>query len=685
MKLLAVLDDDDTFVAPIAETLRGRWCRVSVAFPRHFRPSVVTIRSESTARDPDADTHYLDPSRLSPINGYRSAIAYIPDSASTMRVAVFGYDDLIGSIDIRIFPLSKLNAGVRISLQHPGRMLAAAKGELNGLGRRVRATMAIATTGRPPGSYDLWIRLFDTWTDTRTAQLMASGRRAQWPSIEAHVCPGDRVATEAQAATLTSLERQIWPVTCHEPGTDGGADYVAVVQAGEVIPRHGMALLADWVAMLDRPDAIYADEDSLSDHGRRYTPIFKPQPNHTLMLSGTLATGVWLIRRSLLASLPGAGGQWAAALRLETWLRLHERDGACRTFRVPFIVTHRRDDCQPEPAAIMARIVEAHLHRISVPARVNPTWPIAVQPLPTAGREPHVTIVVPSACRSSHVAKCLLSVATTTSYPRFDIVVVLSQKTPADTEQLKTIAALEANERIRVVFHRTTAGFNYAVANNFAVGMATGSLVCLLNDDVEPIRPDWLINMVGHFSDPCVGIVGAKLYYSNDQVQHGGVILGLAGLCDHVNRFLPRSAPGYASRAVLDQQLSAVTAACLVTKRSLYAAVGGMDERYASAFNDIDFCLKAGAAGRSVIFSAHAELYHYESMSFGQHYTRAEVERWAKDVALMRDRWRDVVTDDPFHNPNLSLQRGHEWEPAYPPRLGELGIARLSNQTERPR
>lgn len=664
----AVSDDDDNFVAPIAEALRGRWCHISVRLPPHFRPQILAIRSETVAHDLDADTYYVDLGGIGRGAGFRSTIAFVPGTASTLRVTAFGYEHDADSFTVVITPLYKWYAGVRVVLRRPGHLLAAIKGGFRGVTGRVRASMAIVATGQPPASFDLWVQLFDTWTDRRIARLLASERRASWPTIEALVCPGTSATSMAMNATLEALAHQALPVSRDAPD----AEYVAVIQAGEIIPRHGMALLADWVVMLDRPDAIYADEDTISAIGHRHSPIFKPEPNRTLMLSGTLATGMWLIRRSCLAALPEPASRWAAAVRLETWLRLYERDGAVSTHRVPQIATQRRDDCEPEPVAILTALVKDHLRRLSITASVQSTWPIAVQPRLPVGKEPHVTIVIPSACRASHVLECLTAVAKKTSYPRFDIVVVLSQKTAPDDRQHHMIAALKTNDRIEVVFHPIATGFNYAAANNHAVGIATGSLVCLLNDDVDPLRHDWLTNLVGHFSDPAVGIVGAKLYYPNDQVQHGGIIMGLAGLGDHMNRFLPRGAPGYAFRGILDQQLSAVTGACLLIERALYESVGGMDERYASAYNDVDLCLKAGAAGRTVIFSAQTALYHYESLSFVQHYTDAEVDRWARDVALMRTRWHDVVANDPFHNPNLSLQRGHEWLPGFPPRFDYL-------------
>ncbi|MEO9189877.1 MAG: glycosyltransferase, partial [Acetobacteraceae bacterium] len=167
---------------------------------------------------------------------------------------------------------------------------------------------------------------------------------------------------------------------------------------------------------------------------------------------------------------------------------------------------------------------------------------------------------------------------------------------------------------------------------------------------------------------PAIGAVGAKLLYENGTVQHGGIIIGLAGLAEHANRGLPRGAPGYAHRAVLSQEVSAVTGACLLTRRSAYLEVGGLDEGFPIAFNDVDFCLRLREAGHGIVFCAEAELIHYESLSLGHHFSgeRAALER--EEVRRMRRRWSAAVAADPFHNPNLSLTRGQEWQSAFPSR-----------------
>ena len=214
--------------------------------------------------------------------------------------------------------------------------------------------------------------------------------------------------------------------------------------------------------------------------------------------------------------------------------------------------------------------------------------------------------------------------------------------------------------------------FNYSLANNAAVTATEAPLVCLLNDDVEPKDPDWLARMVGHLCDPCVGAVGAKLDYPNGLIQHGGVLLGSSGFCQHANRHLAGNQPGYAWRAVLDQELSAVTGACLLVRRSLYDSVLGMDETYPSSFNDIDFCLKIREAGYAVVFCATTGLIHFKSLSYGSHYCGdTAADRQAKDVKRMQNRWSSIGAADPFHNPNLSLLPGREWALAFPPRVSK--------------
>jgi GT2 family glycosyltransferase len=179
--------------------------------------------------------------------------------------------------------------------------------------------------------------------------------------------------------------------------------------------------------------------------------------------------------------------------------------------------------------------------------------------------------------------------------------------------------------------------------------------VCLLNNDIEVLTPDWLAEMMSHASRPGVGCVGARLWYPNDTLQHGGVVLGLQGIAGHSHKHLARGNPGYFGRAVLQQAFSAVTAACLLIKREIYLQVGGLDETLAVAFNDVDFCLRVREAGYRNVWTPYAELYHHESVSRGYEDNPEKQARFVKEIEFMKQRWAGQLLADPCYSPNLTM------------------------------
>ena len=201
-------------------------------------------------------------------------------------------------------------------------------------------------------------------------------------------------------------------------------------------------------------------------------------------------------------------------------------------------------------------------------------------------------------------------------------------------------------------------GFNYPDINNYGVQHATGEYLLLLNNDTEIIKGDCIEEMLGYCMREEVGIVGARLYYDDGTLQHGGVIVGLGGVAGHAFLGLPMGEPGYFARALLAQDLSAVTAACMMVKRSVYEDVGGFDSAFAVAFNDVDFCLKVRRAGYLVVYNPYAELIHYESKSRGYDDTAEKVNRFQSEIQLFQSRWKDFLKQgDPYYNPNLTLDR----------------------------
>jgi GT2 family glycosyltransferase len=307
----------------------------------------------------------------------------------------------------------------------------------------------------------------------------------------------------------------------------------------------------------------------------------------------------------------------------------------------------------PEPRGVNP--VAAQLGRLGIAASVEaqPGGHFRVRyRLPAS--PPLVSIVVPTRDAVGHLAACVGSVLERSSYQNYELVVVDNQS--RDPAALDFLRGAAQRPRVRVL--RYDAPFNFSAINNYAAAQANGDVLCLLNNDTEVITPDWLDEMLGHLLQPGVAVVGAKLYYSDGRVQHAGDTVGPGGCAHHLHSLIEHDAPGYCDRAVLAQDLSAVTAACLMTWRARYLELGGLDERNLPvAFNDVDYCLRVREAGYRVVWTPYAELYHHESVSRGKDDSPEKVERARREVGYMRRRWEHVMQHDPFYNPNLSYQR----------------------------
>lgn len=582
----------------------------------------------------------------------------------------------MAALDVHAIVLGKALSAMLLLMSHPAQVVSALRGKRGKLLSRLRAALAtFAVQPNAPSSYSTWINLFDSWSAERSKALLPSDHVPHL-RILAIVFHNANTQEAARRATLLSIGASYMPAEARlfdanreslaQKLADIPHDYVALVQAGEIIPPHGFALAGQFISALGNPPLVLADEDNLEETGARCDPLFKPQPNRVLMLSGILSRGLWLVRRDVMTELCPDTANWAETARLEMWLRLHERGLSRDTYRIPYILTHRRADTQAAPPSALADIVEAHLARCNLLARINAErFPLDVRILPASFDK--VSIIIPSAGRKPEVVKCLTGLLLNNDWPNFEMILVIAQWDGLDQKQQKNLRDLNADSRVKIL-HYKTREFNYASANNYAVSHSTADFICFVNDDVLPISSDWLASLMGNLSDPGVAAVGAKLLYENRTIQHAGVIMGLAGLCEHAFRHLPQGAPGYAGRACLDQELSAVTGACLLMRREVFNAIGGMDELFASGFNDVDLCMKIRARGYAIVWSAHAELFHLESLSFGHHYAGDRAPRELLDIERLWNRWHEVCEEDPFHNPNLSLILGNEWTPAFPPR-----------------
>jgi GT2 family glycosyltransferase len=281
-----------------------------------------------------------------------------------------------------------------------------------------------------------------------------------------------------------------------------------------------------------------------------------------------------------------------------------------------------------------------------LPFSAHVRWPFGEKP-------PLVSLLVPTRDGVDILKPCVDRILSLTRYRHFELLILDNQSTCPQT--LAYLADVEARDsRVRVL--RWNHPFNYSAINNFGVRHANGDIIGMVNNDIEPINGDWLSEMVGQVLRPDIGCVGAKLYYPNGTLQHGGVILGLGGVAGHAHRFFPRQAEGYCGRLKLTQNLTAVTGACLLVRKDVFEEVGGLNEqKLAVTFNDVDLCLKVYKAGYRNLWTPYAELYHHESISRGADNTPKKRTRRLREMAYMRRTWSDLLNHDPAYNPNLTL------------------------------
>lgn len=300
------------------------------------------------------------------------------------------------------------------------------------------------------------------------------------------------------------------------------------------------------------------------------------------------------------------------------------------------------------------RALQEHIDRLGLKGRIEeiPGIPYFRTKFAVPDPPPLVSLLIPTRDRPDLLGPCIDSILTKTTYLAYEIVIIDNGSAEHDTFAL--FDRLRTDPRIRIVgYHHP---FNYSAINNFGVAHVNGTILGLVNNDIEVLSSEWLDEMVSHAVRPEIGCVGAKLLYPDGCVQHGGVILGIGRVAGHSHRFFAGNDPGYFGRLQVAQNISAVTGACLVVRRSVYEEVGGFDERLTVAFNDVDFCLKVRSKGYLILWTPFALLIHRESSSRGGEDTTEKVARFNSEINVMRQRWRDVLDADPYYSRHLSVE-----------------------------
>ena len=413
-------------------------------------------------------------------------------------------------------------------------------------------------------------------------------------------------------------------------------------------------------------DVVYTDEDKVTMDGKRYyDPHFKPNFNLDMLRCNNYICHIFVVKREIVDQVGLLRKEYDGAQDFDFVLRCCEK--AHRIGHVAKILYHWRNhpaSTAGNPESKMyayeagRAAVQAHYDRLGIRAEVSMTeqWGRYRTKLFVEGT-PLVSVIIPNKDHKADLERCLRSLYEKTSYDNFEILIVENNST--GKEIFRYYKELEENyDNIRVL--RWEGAFNYSAINNYAAKEAKGEYLLLLNNDIEVKSEKWMEEMLSYCQREDVGIVGAKLLYPNEKIQHAGVIIGMgpSHTAGHIFYNFPGDQFVYAGRTQTTQDLSAVTAACMMTKKSLYEELGGMDEDFQVAFNDIDFCLRMREIGKLVVFQAYAELYHHESLTRGYENRPENRKRFKDETRRFKSRWKEILRKgDPYYNPNFSLER----------------------------
>lgn len=478
------------------------------------------------------------------------------------------------------------------------------------IGKKVRARSRFSElNGKSPRAYCLWMAR----QEPMALRSLPRAMPAAGPMITVFIDHApDYELVAATTASVLASDPNAHIVDQLPVGFTG---WVLPLRAGDRLASEALPAYAESILQHRGSTVIYADDDLLDSAGRRHTPHFKPDWNPELFKYHDYLSGSALL---------------------------------CFRSPLPFIPSKIEDltDAglrEPDIAPVHLPVVLHHFQ-----GRATPPLPPPVHASPAVAY-PHVTVIVPTRDRIELLSTCLDGLAIT-RYPRFDCVVIDN-----DSQELQTHKFLKTLPSDRFSVLPFPGRFNFSAMNNVAVQSARGDFLCFLNNDIEIIDPDWLRAMVLPAMSSDCGAVGAKLLYPDRTIQHAGVVTGVGGGAAHAHRFLKEGQEGYFNRAHLPQQVSAVTAACMVVEKRKFLEVGGFDAaHFPVAFNDVDLCLKLNARGWQCIYEPRAILVHHESKSRGDDRSTANRARFAGELAALKRIWGTDLRPDPFHHPQLS-------------------------------
>ncbi|WP_420564496.1 glycosyltransferase [Thalassobaculum sp.] len=702
-----VWEATDTFSVMVLQSDRGRmptgWVELTygIKADRLAAPSLFADTGSGTAE--------IDRKRLPVTDGNNvTCFVRLPDDVKGLRLDPISWKGRFEMGPIRAREITRLELlRVLATNAYAQEGIRPIVGNLRRGGVQGLKEYLIKKLPKPIETYDDWRDLFYALTDSDRAAIRAHVGRMENKPVFSVVMPTYETPPALLEKAVESVKAQLydaWELCIADDGSknpeiramltryaaeDPRIKVVFRETNGHISAASNSALeiaTGDWIALLDHddeltedalywmaasleanPDAdiLYSDEDKIDEEGRVSDPYFKPDWSPELFLSQNMINHLGVYRRSLVEKAGRFREGFEGSQDYDLALRVLDQTTTDRVRHIPAVLYHWRMVAgsvalgtgeKTYPYERARKAIAEHLERNGVKAEViagRDGFSHRVVPALPA-RKPHVTIIVPTRDRVDMMRMVVTGLLEKTAYPNWDLIIVDNGSEKAET--LEYFAEIQKDDRIAIL--RDDAPFNFSRLNNLAAAEAKGPLLLLLNNDIEPIDEGWLEEMVRQLQRPGVGAVGAKLYYPNDTVQHVGVTTGIGGVAGHFDKHLPREAPGYFSRAQLIHNVTATTAACLLTTKKIYKQVGGMNENELRvAFNDVDFCLKIRAAGHRIVLTPYAELYHHESVSRGLEDTAEKRDRFRGEMMWMRNKWGDALDADPYFNPNLSLDQ----------------------------
>lgn len=441
-------------------------------------------------------------------------------------------------------------------------------------------------------------------------------------------------------------------------------EFVGLLDHDDLLAPDALYEMAARLEKDEGIDVFYTDEDKVTtDLSEHFQPHLKPDFNLDLLRSNNYICHFFVVRREIAERIGGFRPEFNGAQDYDFIFRCTEQ--AEKIVHIPRILYHWRvhsASTADNPASKMyayeagKRAIEGNLERSGVRGVVSLRQDYGFYDVhyPVEG-EPLVSILIPNKDQKETLMHCIRSVLETSTWKNLEILIIEN-----NSEQEETFACyreLEKDPRIRILTYPGKT-FNYSAINNFGVQQAKGEYLLFLNNDIEVITPDWIEQMLGNCQRPEVGIVGAKLYYPDNTIQHAGIIIGIGGIAGHAFLGLARAKSGYLHKASLQMDYSAVTAACMMMKAEAFRKAGGFEEKLTVAFNDVDLCLRTVEQGWLVVYDPHVEMYHYESKSRGAEDSEEKLRRFQQEIEFMRTRWIRLLKDgDPNYNPNLTLSK----------------------------